>query len=80
MGHLQPVANRILARVAVQGHHEPTAILVAELKGDIPSVQAASDRAGARLGQLAQEIAADNEAVVLTRRGEAVAVLNRGSV
>jgi prevent-host-death family protein len=33
------------------------------------------DKARARLGQLAEEIAADDESVVLTRRGEAVAVL-----
>jgi prevent-host-death family protein len=33
------------------------------------------DKARAKLGQLAEEIAADDEAVVLTRRGEAVAVL-----
>jgi prevent-host-death family protein len=33
------------------------------------------DKARARLGQLADEIAADDEAVVLTRRGEALAVL-----
>jgi prevent-host-death family protein len=33
------------------------------------------DKARAKLGQLAEEIAADNESVVLTRRGEAVAVL-----
>lgn len=33
------------------------------------------DKARARLGQLAEEIAADDEAVVLTRRGQAVAVL-----
>jgi prevent-host-death family protein len=33
------------------------------------------DRARARLGQLAEEIATDDEPVILTRRGEAVAVL-----
>ena len=33
------------------------------------------DKARARLGQIAEEIAADDEPVVLTRRGEAVAVL-----
>ncbi len=33
------------------------------------------DKARARLGQLAEEIAADDEAIVLTRRGEALAVL-----
>ncbi|HUN78199.1 MAG TPA: type II toxin-antitoxin system Phd/YefM family antitoxin [Solirubrobacteraceae bacterium] len=33
------------------------------------------DKARARLGQLADEIGADDEAVVLTRRGQAVAVL-----
>ncbi len=33
------------------------------------------DKARARLGQLADEIAADEEALVLTRRGQAVAVL-----
>jgi prevent-host-death family protein len=33
------------------------------------------DRARAQLGQLADDIAADDEAVVLTRRGQAVAVL-----
>ncbi len=33
------------------------------------------DKARAKLGQLAEEIAADDEPVVLTRRGEAVAVL-----
>jgi prevent-host-death family protein len=33
------------------------------------------DKARARLGQLADEIAAEDEAVVLTRRGQAVAVL-----
>lgn len=33
------------------------------------------DRARARLGQLADEIVAEDEAVVLTRRGQAVAVL-----
>ena len=33
------------------------------------------DKARAKLGQIAEEIAADEEAVVLTRRGEAVAVL-----
>lgn len=33
------------------------------------------DRARARLSQIAEEIAADDEPVVLTRRGEAVAVL-----
>jgi prevent-host-death family protein len=33
------------------------------------------DKARARLGQLADEIAVEDEAVVLTRRGQAVAVL-----
>jgi antitoxin YefM len=33
------------------------------------------DKARAKLGQIADEIAADDEAVVLTRRGQAVAVL-----
>jgi prevent-host-death family protein len=33
------------------------------------------DKARAKLGRLAEEIAADDESVVLTRRGEAVAVL-----
>lgn len=33
------------------------------------------DKARTRLGQIADEIAADEEAVVLTRRGQAVAVL-----
>jgi prevent-host-death family protein len=33
------------------------------------------DKARAKLGRIAEEIAADDEAVVLTRRGEAVAVL-----
>jgi antitoxin YefM len=33
------------------------------------------DKARARLGQLADEIVAEDEAVVLTRRGQAVAVL-----
>jgi prevent-host-death family protein len=33
------------------------------------------DKARAKLGQIAEEIAADEEVVVLTRRGEAVAVL-----
>jgi antitoxin YefM len=33
------------------------------------------DRARAKLGEIADEIAADDEAVVLTRRGRAVAVL-----
>lgn len=33
------------------------------------------DKARARLSQIAEEIAADDEPVVLTRRGEAVAVL-----
>jgi prevent-host-death family protein len=33
------------------------------------------DKARTKLGQLADEIAADDEAVVLTRRGQAVAVL-----
>jgi antitoxin YefM len=33
------------------------------------------DKARARLGQLADEIATEDEAVVLTRRGQAVAVL-----
>jgi prevent-host-death family protein len=33
------------------------------------------DRARAKLGQIAEEVAADDESVVLTRRGEAVAVL-----
>jgi prevent-host-death family protein len=33
------------------------------------------DKARAKLGQLAEEVATDDEAVVLTRRGEAVAVL-----
>lgn len=33
------------------------------------------DKARARLGQLADEIGAEDEAVVLTRRGQAVAVL-----
>jgi len=33
------------------------------------------DKARAQLGQLADEIVADDEAVVLTRRGQAVAVL-----
>jgi len=33
------------------------------------------DKARARLGQLANEIAADDEAIVLTRRGQALAVL-----
>lgn len=33
------------------------------------------DKARAKLGEIADEIAADDEAVVLTRRGQAVAVL-----
>ncbi|MGH2913014.1 MAG: type II toxin-antitoxin system Phd/YefM family antitoxin [Solirubrobacteraceae bacterium] len=33
------------------------------------------DKARARLGQLADKIAADDEAIVLTRRGQALAVL-----
>jgi antitoxin YefM len=33
------------------------------------------DKARARLGQIADEIVAEDEAVVLTRRGQAVAVL-----
>lgn len=33
------------------------------------------DKARGRLGQLAEKVAADDEAVVLTRRGEALAVL-----
>lgn len=33
------------------------------------------DKARARLGQLAEEVAAEDEAIVLTRRGEALAVL-----
>jgi prevent-host-death family protein len=33
------------------------------------------DKARSRLGQLAEEVGADDEAVVLTRRGQAVAVL-----
>jgi prevent-host-death family protein len=33
------------------------------------------DKARAKLGQIADEIAADDEPVVLTRRGQAVAVL-----
>lgn len=33
------------------------------------------DKARARLGQLADEVVAEEEAVVLTRRGQAVAVL-----
>jgi prevent-host-death family protein len=33
------------------------------------------DKARAKLGQLAEEVAAEDEAVVLTRRGEALAVL-----
>jgi prevent-host-death family protein len=33
------------------------------------------DKARAKLGQIAEEVAADDESVVLTRRGEAVAVL-----
>lgn len=33
------------------------------------------DKARAKLGQIAEEVASDDEAVVLTRRGEAVAVL-----
>lgn len=33
------------------------------------------EKARSRLGQLAEEVAADAEAVVLTRRGQAVAVL-----
>ena len=33
------------------------------------------DKARSKLGQLAEEVAADDEAVVLTRRGQAVAVL-----
>ena len=33
------------------------------------------DKARAKLGQLAEEVAAEDEAVMLTRRGEAVAVL-----
>jgi prevent-host-death family protein len=33
------------------------------------------DKARARLGQLADEVVAEDEAVVLTRRGQAVAVL-----
>lgn len=33
------------------------------------------DRARARLGQIAEEVAAGDEPVVLTRRGQAVAVL-----
>jgi prevent-host-death family protein len=33
------------------------------------------DKARAKLGQIAEEVASEDEAVVLTRRGEAVAVL-----
>lgn len=33
------------------------------------------DKARTKLGQLTEEVAADDEAVVLTRRGQAVAVL-----
>jgi prevent-host-death family protein len=33
------------------------------------------DKARAKLGQIAEEVASDDEAVVLTRRGAAVAVL-----
>ncbi len=33
------------------------------------------DKARARLGQLAEEVAAEDEAVVLTRRGQALAVI-----
>jgi antitoxin YefM len=33
------------------------------------------DKARAKLGQIAEEVAAEDESVVLTRRGEAVAVL-----
>ena len=33
------------------------------------------DKARARLGQLAEEVSAEDEAIVLTRRGEALAVL-----
>ncbi|MHB8288941.1 MAG: type II toxin-antitoxin system prevent-host-death family antitoxin [Acidimicrobiales bacterium] len=33
------------------------------------------DKARARLGQLAEEVAAEDEAVVLTRRGEVLAVI-----
>jgi prevent-host-death family protein len=33
------------------------------------------DKARGKLGQLAEEVGADDEAVVLTRRGQAVAVL-----
>ena len=33
------------------------------------------DKARSKLGQLAEEVAVDDEAVVLTRRGQAVAVL-----
>jgi antitoxin YefM len=33
------------------------------------------DKARSKLGQLAEEVGADDEAIVLTRRGQAVAVL-----
>jgi prevent-host-death family protein len=43
--------------------------------GDIMERTIGVDKARAKLGQLAEEIATDDESVVLTRRGEAVAVL-----
>jgi prevent-host-death family protein len=43
--------------------------------GDVMERTIGVDKARAKLGQLAEEIAADDESVVLTRRGEAVAVL-----
>src|ERR1035441_1007002 len=43
MSNLQPVADSVLARMAVQGHDEATTILVPELKRDIPHVQTAFD-------------------------------------
>ena len=53
VSHLQPVANRVLAWVSVQRHHEPAAVLVSELEGDVAYVETAFDEhRGARVAQL----------------------------
>jgi hypothetical protein len=55
MGHLQPVADRILAGVAIQRHYEAAAVLVAELKGYVANVEAAFDEhRRARVAQLVE--------------------------
>jgi hypothetical protein len=41
VGHLQAIADSVLAWVPVQRHHQSPAVLMSELEGDIADVQAA---------------------------------------